>query len=82
MTKRSINKSKLLQGLIVTTFLTSIFWLVPNAEARDGCQTGYHPNPYNPSQCVTNGTTGLETKCNPGQHRWYDPRTNQWNACK
>lgn len=82
MTKYSLSILKLFQGLVVTIFLASIFCLVSTAEARDGCAVGYHPNPYNPAQCVANGTAGLETKCDKGQHRWYDPRTGQWYQCK
>lgn len=81
MTKHPISISKLFQVLVVSIFLSSIFW-APTADARQGCQTGYHPNPYNPSQCVANGTTGLAGHCNPGQHRWYNPRTKQWYPCK
>lgn len=82
MTKSLIKISKLFQILVVTTFLSSVFYFASNAEARQGCRTGYHPNPYNPSQCVANGTTGLGGQCKPGQEKWYDPRTKQWYPCK
>ncbi|CDZ77338.1 hypothetical protein BN59_01621 [Legionella massiliensis] len=81
MTKHTITISKVVKVLPVAIFVASTFCLVPTAEARQGCKTGYHPNPYNPAQCVANGTTGLGGKCDPGQHRWYDPRTKQWNPC-
>ncbi len=61
--------------------LSSLFAFASSAIARDGCPVGQHPNPENLSQCVDNGTTGLETKCDPGQKKWYDPRTKTWNPC-
>ena len=81
MTKRT-NTSKLFQAAMVTMFVSSTLFVIPAAEAGQGCRTGYHPNPYNPAQCVANGTTGLAGRCNPGQHRWYNPRTQQWYLCR
>lgn len=70
--------SKIIQTTII---LSSLFGFASVAQARDGCPVGQHPNPENASQCVDNGTTGLETKCDPGQKKWYDPRTKTWNPC-
>ncbi len=70
--------SKILQTTIV---ISSLFGFSAAAEARDDCPVGKHPNPDNASQCVDNGTTGLGTKCDPGQKKWYDPRTKTWNPC-
>lgn len=70
--------TKLLKTSIL---LSSLFVFASAAQARDGCSVGQHPNPKNPSQCVDNGTTGLGTKCDPGQKKWYDPRSKTWNRC-
>lgn len=55
--------------LKTTILLSSLVAFASAAEARDGCPVGQHPNPKNPSQCVDNGTTGLGTKCDPGQKK-------------
>jgi len=71
-------------GIILTALAASALTLgisSPVANARDGCDVGYHPNPDNTAQCVANGTSGLQTSCNPGQHDWYDPYTKAWNPC-
>jgi hypothetical protein len=81
MAKYSTGSSKLAQIFTVTLFASSLFCFASAAQARQGCSTGYHPNPDNPSQCVANGTTGLGGKCDPGQKKWYDPRSKQWNPC-
>ena len=81
MTKHSLISSNLSKIVQTTIFLSSLFCFASAAQARDGCDVGYHPNPDNPKQCVENGTTGLETKCDPGQKKWYDPRTKTWNPC-
>jgi hypothetical protein len=67
--------------LKTTIFLSSLVGFASAAEARDGCPTGQHPNPKNLSQCVDNGTTGLGTPCDPGQKKWYNPRTKRWYRC-
>lgn len=81
MTQYSLASSKLSKILQTTIFLSSLFCFASAADARDGCDVGYHPNPNNPKQCVANGTTGLGTKCDPGQKQWYDPSTKVWNPC-
>lgn len=71
-------------GILVTMLAAGALTLgisAPVANARDGCDVGYHPNPDAPSQCVANGTAGLGTSCNPGQHDWFDPYTNDWRPC-
>lgn len=80
MTKYRSN-AKLNKIAQITIVLSSLACFTSVAEARDGCPVGKHPNPHNRSQCVDNGTTGLGTHCNPGQKKWYDPLTKQWNRC-
>ncbi|RUR12753.1 hypothetical protein [Legionella sp. km772] len=78
MTKYLKSSIKIVQTTLV---LSSLICFSAVSQARDGCPVGQHPNPDNPKQCVDNGTTGLGTKCDPGQKKWYDPRTKQWNPC-
>lgn len=76
-----MTSSKIAKVLQTTLLLSSLSGFTSAVEARDGCPVGQHPNPNNAAQCVDNGTTGLGTKCDPGQQKWYDPRTKTWNPC-